>query len=116
MMSTTKANALMQESVCKRLGVEAFEADWMATESRPADETKLNESCFIMGKPQFQEVEFRCPIVRWKLNGEWYGGAVPLVLVERHESDMFSSSITWEMDVPAMELELRKMIEESRCL
>ena len=114
MMSTAKANQMFNENLCLKYGVEAFEYDYMTTEMRPVDKTALNESYFFMGQPQFKEVEFRCPVVRWQINGLKFSGAVPIHLVANHEANLFGSSKTWHMDDAAMEDELLKMIDKSK--
>ena len=92
-------------SVELRYGVDEFEYDSMATMTRDPDEI-VTEDIPWTGTFHSVNREFRCPCIRWKVNGQWFAAAIPvkLRLLEN----------TYELDYDEMELELRKLIEESK--
>lgn len=114
MIPTEVANSRTHMYTCKRLGVDDFEFDYMATERHNLVESYMNETGLFLFLPKYEKVEFRCPVVRWKIEGQWFSAAIPLTVVQHEESTFTGYTKTWHMDHPAMEKTLMDMIEESR--
>ena len=110
-MSVVKSDDILKvqkEMICKKYNVENFYYDDLATMMRGEEESLVN----MYGK---QAAQYRAPVVRWKIDGKWYAGAVPLVLEEvDHRHWLLGDWTTLETNTFAMEQELIHMIEESR--
>ena len=106
MMSTTEMLKREKEMRLLHYGVEDLCMDKNATMRRPTDEKREN----MYGGYD----EFHSPVIRWKIDGKWYAGAVPLALYKHDRSDWLGSLWHWQVDEFAMDMKLKEMIEKSR--
>jgi hypothetical protein len=116
-VSTNEIAALYKKNTCIRLGVEDFECldDIEMTRDPDAVTESLYHKKFLwIDEKNKEEQKFYSPVFKWKVNGEWFQGAVPIKLTTRVEHNFFSSHYYAEEDWVLMEAELIKMIERSK--